>query len=174
MGRIKMQIRKIFRILFDKRAINNAVSATIMTSVVIALGISVFTWAQARAADYNSDFSQTVDTETAKLKEKLAFEYVFYDGTSSSNLTVFLLNCGTIDDVKIKTVYIYDRSSDLIEFFSNPRLYSFQGLDEIPDQDLDRQEEGRLVLHLSSWLSGFYNIKIVTVRGATFETDFVA
>jgi len=169
-----MLIKKISRILFNKRAMNNAVSATIMTSVVIALGLSVFTWAQARSSDYNSEFSETVDTETAKLREKLAFEYIFYDGTSSSNLTVFLLNCGTIDDVKIKTVYIYDRSNDLIEFFSNPRLYSFQGLDEIPDQDLDIQDEGRLVLHLSFWLSGFYNIRIVTVRGATFDTDFVA
>ena len=169
-----MLIRKISKIIFNKRAMNNAVSATIMTSVVIALGLSVFTWAQARSSDYNSEFSEAVDTETAKLREKLAFEYIFYDGTSSSNLTVFLLNCGTIDDVKIKTVYIYDRSNDLIEFFSNPRLYSFQGLVEIPDQDLDIQDEGRLVLHLSFWLSGFYNIKIVTVRGATFDTDFVA
>ena len=169
-----MLIKKISRILLNKRAMNNAVSATIMTSVVIALGLSVFTWAQARSSDYNSEFSETVDTETAKLREKLAFEYIFYDGTSSSNLTVFLLNCGTIDDVKIKTVYIYDRSNDLIEFFSNPRLYSFQGLDDIPDQDLDIQDEGRLVLHLSFWLSGFYNIRIVTVRGATFDTDFVA
>ena len=154
---------------------NNAVSATIMTSVVIALGLSVFTWAQARSSDYNSDFSETVDTETAKLKEKLAFEYIFYDDTSS-NLTVFLLNCGTIDDVKIKTVYIYDSSSAPIQIFSDPLLYSFQGLDEIPDQDLDIQDEGRLVLTISNpeKLSGFCNIKIVTVRGATFDTDFVA
>ena len=168
-----MQIRKIFRILFDKRAINNAVSATIMTSVVIALGLSVFTWAQARSSDYNSEFSETVDTETARLKEKLAFEYVFYD---APNLTVFLLNCGTIDDVKIKTVYIYDSSSASIQIFSDPLLYSFQGLDEIPDQDLDIQDEGRLVLTILNpeELSGFCNIRIVTVRGATFDTDFVA
>ena len=164
-----MQIRKILRIFFNKRAINNAVSATIMTSVVIALGLSVFTWAQARSSDYNSDFSETVDTETAKLKEKLAFEYIFYD---ERNLTVFLLNCGTIDDVKIKTVYIYDHHNNLKEIFSDPSLYSFQGWEEIPDQNLDIQDEGRLVL--SADLSGFYNIKIVTVRGATFDADFVA
>jgi len=168
-----MLIRKISRIIFNKRAMNNAVSATIMTSVVIALGLSVFTWAQARSSDYNSDFSETVDTETAKLKEKLAFEYIFYDDTSS-NLTVFLLNCGTIDDVKIKTVYIYDDSNVPIQVFLDPPLYSFHGWEEIPDQNLDIQDEGRLVLPLSSSLSGFYNIRIVTVRGATFDTDFVA
>jgi len=167
-----MQIRKILRIFFNKRAINNAVSATIMTSVVIALGLSVFTWAQARSSDYNSEFSETVDTETAKLKEKLAFEYIFYDSTSSDNLTVFLLNCGTIDDVKIKTVYIYNSGGAPIQIFSDPPLYLFHGSEEIPDQDLDIQEEGRIVLP-ADLPGGFYNIKIVTVRGATFDTDFV-
>ncbi len=173
-----MQIRKIFRILFDKRAINNAVSATIMTSVVIALGLSVFTWAQARSSDYNSDFSETVDTETAKLQEKLTFEFIFYNA-SSDDLMVFLLNCGTIDDLKIKTVYIYDSNSVPIQIFSDPPLYSFQGWDEVPDQDLDIQEEGRLVLEISESAKGkligfFCSIKIVTVRGATFDTEFVA
>ena len=167
-----MLIRKISKIIFNKRAMNNAVSATIMTSVVIALGLSVFTWAQARSSDYNSDFSQTVDTETAKLKEKLAFEYIFHDDTSS-NLTVFLLNCGTIDDVKIKTVYICDSSDVPIQIFSDPPLYPFQTWDEIPDQDLDIQDEGRIVLSVPDLPSGFYNIQVVTVRGATFETDFV-
>jgi hypothetical protein len=165
-----MLIRKISKIIFNKRAMNNAVSATIMTSVVIALGLSVFTWAQARSSDYNSDFSETVDTETAKLKEKLAFEYIFYDG---QNLSVFLLNCGTIDDVKIKTVYICDSSDVPIQIFSDPPLYPFQTWDEISGQDLDIQDEGRLVLSVPDLPSGFYNIKVVTVRGATFETDFV-
>ena len=173
-----MQIRKIFRILLDKRAISNALSATIMTSVVIALGLSVFTWAQARSSDYNSEFSETVDTETSKLKEKLTFEFIFYNA-SSSDLTVFLLNCGTIDDVKIKTVYIYDSNSVPIQIFPDPLLYSFQGWDEIPDQDLDIQDEGRLVLEISESAKGkligfFCNIKIVTVRGAKFDTEFVA
>jgi len=166
-----MLIKRISRIIFNKRAMNNAVSATIMTSVVIALGLSVFTWAQARSSDYNSEFSETVDTETSKLKEKLAFEYIFYNDTSG-NLTVFLLNCGTIDDVKIKTLYIYDSSSTPIQIISDPPLYSFQGLD-IPDQDLDIQEEGCLVLS-ADLPNDFYNIRIVTVRGATFDTDFVA
>ncbi len=173
-----MLIKRISRILFNKRAVNNAVSATIMTSVVIALGLSVFTWAQARSSNYNSEFSETVDTETSKLKEKLAFEYIFYEivdpEQSLGNLTVFLLNCGTIDDVKIKRVYIYDSSGAPIQIFSDPSLYSFQGWDELPD--LDIQDEGRLVLPLSFRLDEkrLYNIKIVTVRGATFDTDFVA
>jgi len=121
-------------------------------------------------AESGFDFDEE-DSVMDRLKEKLSFEDISYD-TPSGNLTVLLLNCGTIDNVTIKTVYIYDSSSALIQVFSNPPLYSFQGWDEI--QDLDIQDEGRLVLSVPDLPSGFYNIKVVTVRGATFDTDFAA
>ena len=168
-----MLVRKISKIIFDKKAVNNVISATILTGAVIALSLAVFGWAQGRSSDYNSEFGETVDAETARLKEKLAFEYVFYDDEGYS-LTVFLLNCGTIDGIMIKTVYIYDRSNTVIDIFSNPPLYPFQGGDVIPGQVLDRGDEGRLFLELESSLSGFCNIRVVTVRGATFDSGFVA
>jgi hypothetical protein len=142
-----------------------------LTGVVIALSLAVFGWAQTRSSEYNSDFGETVDSETARLKEKLAFEYVFYDD-SSCNLTVFLLNCGTIDGIKIKTVYVHDGDNNLVDAFSDPTLYSFQGWDEVHDQVLDMGDEGRLVL-LLELEGGFYNIRLVTERGAAFDSGFV-
>ena len=168
-----MLARRIPRIIFDKRAVSNVISATILTGVVIALSLSMFSWAQGRTSVYNNEYKETVDAETAKLKEKLAFEYVYYN--SSKKLSIYLLNCGTIDDIQIKTVYIYDSSGALcFEPFSEPPLYSFQSWDEI--SDLDRGEEGRLVLTLpdAGLSSGYYNVKVVTVRGATFDRNFVA
>jgi len=170
-----MLARRIPRIIFDKRAVSNVISATILTGVVIALSLSMFTWAQGRTSVYNREYRETVDAETAKLKEKLAFEYVYYHNSTQKNVTIYLLNCGTIDGVQIKTVYIYDSSGALcFEPFSEPPLYSFQSWDEI--SDLDRGEEGRLVLTLpdSGLSSGYYNVKVVTVRGATFDQGFVA
>ncbi|UCE44258.1 MAG: hypothetical protein JSV57_01870 [Candidatus Bathyarchaeota archaeon] len=171
MKSLQALVKRLPRILSNKRAVNNAVSATILTGVVIALSLTVFAWAQTRSSDYNSEFSETVDSETARLKEKLAFEYIFYDDYSC-NLTVFLLNCGTIDDIEIKTVYINDGDNDLVNISMDPTLYSFQGWDEIPDQVLDIGDEGRLIL-LLELVRGFYNIRIVTARGATFDSGFV-
>lgn len=163
-----MLVRRIFRIIFDKRAVSNVISATILTGVVVALSLSMFAWAQGRSSVYNSEYRETVDAETARLKEKLAFEYVHYE----DNLSIYLLNCGTIDDIQIKTVYIYDSGNTLLEIFSNPQLYLFQSLVEI--SDLDRGEEGRLFLLTSLDHGGYYCVRIVTVRGATFDTNFVA
>lgn len=168
-----MLIKRIRKIIFDRRAMSNAISATIMAGAVVALGLAVFTWAQGRASDYNQEFGETVDSETTRLQEKLVFEYIFYD-YDNDNLTVYLLNCGTIDGIKIKTVYIYDDSNNLKGIFSNPTLYTFESLEEIQGQVLDRGDEGRLVLDPSESLGGFCNIKVVTERGATFDQGFVA
>jgi hypothetical protein len=46
-------------------------------------------------------------------------------------------------------------------------------VDAVPDQALDMGDEGRLILELELE-GGFYNIKIVTQRGSTFDTQFVA
>ena len=169
-----MFVRRTLRIVFNKRAVSNVISATILTGVVIALSLSVFAWAQSRSSDYSREYSVTVDAETAKLKEKLVFEYVYYDDNPSSDLSIYLLNCGTIDDIQIKTVYIYDSDNTLLETFSNPQLYLFQSLVEI--SDLDRGDEGRLVLTVSTSLEqgAYYCTKIITERGASFDSNFVA
>ena len=160
----------ISRIILNKRAVSNAVSTTILAGAVIALSLAVFAWSESRSKDYNQEFSETVDAETARLKEKLVFEYVSY-GNPSYDVSVYLLNCGTIDDVEIKRVYI--TNDTWLQSFSSPILY-FLDHTEIPDQDLDDGEEGYLVLTLSSTLSsGYYNVQVVTIRGETFGTKFL-
>ncbi len=160
----------IFRIIFKKRAVSNAVSTTILAGAVIALSLAVFAWSESRSQDYNQEFSETVDAETARLKEKLVFEYVSY-ANPSDDITVYLLNCGTIDDVEIKRIYI--ANDTWLQSFPSPTLH-FLDHTEIPDQDLDVEEEGYLVLTLSSTLSsGYYNVQVVTTRGETFGTKFL-
>jgi hypothetical protein len=164
-------VRRIAKVIFDRRAVSNAVSVTILTGAVIALSLAVFSWSQSRSSEYSSEFSETVDAETARLKEKLVFEYISYCNPSH-NITAYLFNCGTVDDVEIKSVYV--RKGGSLIAFSSLTLYSLEGT-PIPDQDLDAGEEGRVVLELSSTLSsGYYNIIVVTTRGAKFGSSFVA
>lgn len=163
-------MKVVTRAILDKRAVSNVVSAVILTGVVIALSMAVFGWSESRAADYSNEYSDAVDAETAKLQEKLAFEYVYYT-CEQSKLSVYLLNYGTIDGIEIKTVYVYESSGALsCEPFVGPTLYLFQSEDEI--SELDRGGEGRLAL-ACSLLNGYYNVRIVTERGATFDTNFV-
>ncbi len=132
----------------------------------------VLFWAHYRSSAYNEQYSEAVNADIARLKERLAFEYVFYKG---DYLTVYLLNCGTIDNVTVKTVYIYfGNNSTLIKVFSNPALKQFNGT-IIEDQDLDKGEEGYFILSPLSLQTGTsYSIRIVTGRGSTFDYTFIA
>ena len=170
LNKISESACRISRILFNKRAVSNAVSTTILAGAVIALSLAVFAWSESRSEDYSQEFSETVDAETARLKEKLVFEYVSY-GNPSYDISVYLLNCGTIDDVEIKRVYI--ANDTWLQSFPSPILY-FLDHTEMSDQDLDVGEEAYVVVTLSSTLSsGYYNIQVVTIRGETFGAKFL-
>ena len=161
-------LRKMCRITFDRMAVSNAVSATILTGAVIALSLAVFSWSQSRSSDYNREFGETVDAETARLKEKLVFEYVSY-GNPSYNVTAYLFNCGTIDDVEIRSVYV---SNDTwLQHFPTPILHSLDHTEIL--EDLDVGEEGYFEFGPLSLSSGYYNVRVVTIRGATFSAKFV-
>lgn len=140
----------------DNSPAKTRVSAAIFTGAVIMLSLAVFGW--------------SFDTETAKIKEKVVFEYISY-GNPSNNITVYLFSYGTIDNVEIKNVCV--SSDGWFKAFSNPPLYFLNGT-HIPDQDLDVGEDGYFILPLSTGLaSGYYNVKVVTARGSTFDSNFV-
>lgn len=144
------------------KAVSNAVSATIFTGVVISLSIAAMVWARSMSSDYAQSNSEIIDEDIARLKERLAVEYVFYD--DDDKILIYLLNCGTIDDVSVKSVRVRNSDSTWTQLFSDLSL------------ELDVGEEGCVTLSGVGALTagGYYHIKITTVRGVMFESGFVA
>ena len=166
--------RRILRLLSDKRALSDVISATMMAGAVLTLSIVVFVWSQNVSSNYNNQFSQSVGAEVDRLKEKLVFEHVL--NITSNKIRAYLLNCGTIDNVGIKTVYIINSNNVVIGTFSNTTFtLKFLNDTSIPDKDLDKGEEGYIDLSPISLIhKAYYSIRIVTWRGATFDSSFVA
>jgi len=167
--------RSILRFLSDKRALSDVISATMMAGTVVTLSFVVFAWSQNVSSNYNYQYNQTVGAEIDRLKEKLVFEYVYYNSTSTpKKVTVYLLNCGAIDNVTILNVYV-SNSSGWLQSFSSPSLKLLNGT-PASDQFLDRGEERRIDLSLSTNLKkyAYYSVRIVSERGATFDSSFVA
>jgi hypothetical protein len=154
----------MFRKCFDRRALTPVISSIIMASVVIALSFGVLVWSQFRTSNYAENYGETTDAEIARLKERLTVEYISHNG-SSGNIRIYLLNCGAIDNVTIHNVHVNNASWH--EDFPSPSL--------IPDQALDRGEEGYLILHCGNLAAGtYYFVNILTERRSLFETGFVA
>ncbi|GAG56991.1 unnamed protein product, partial [marine sediment metagenome] len=117
-----------------------------MASVVIALSFIVLAWAQFRTSDYAENYGETTDAEIAKLKEILIVEHIFYD-VSSETISIYLLNCGAIDNVKIQSIHVNDTGLQITSL-------NFLNGTSIPDQDLDRGEEGYLLLPCGALTAG--------------------
>jgi len=166
-----MDLRKAWKLLHGRRAVSVVVSNVILTGAVIAVSFVVLAWTQYRSSAYNEQYGEAMNADIAKLKERLAFEYVFYSG---GNLTVYLMNCGTIDNVTVQTVYVKDAAGVPIQVNSSITLMQFNGT-QIADKDLDRGEEGYFVLSSLSLSTGAsYSLRVITGRGSTFDHTFIA
>jgi hypothetical protein len=168
-----MDLRKVWKLFNERRAVSVAVSNLILTGAVIVVSFVVLFWAQSRSSIYEEQYSEAMNADIARLKERLTFEYVFYKEDEDS-LLVYLMNCGTINDTTVKTVYVCNSGGEIIKVFSNVTLVHFNG-DEIADQDLDIGEEGYFMLSQLSLARGVsYSIRVVTGRGSIFDCMFIA
>jgi len=166
-----MLTTKTLRKCLDKRAISNVVSAVILTGAAIALGLMILSWSQGMASGYVREYGEMTSADIARLKEGLTVEYVFYDRDSRS-IRIFLLNSGAVDDTKIQSVYVRNSAWSWVTS-SPPSLRSFNGA-LIPDQDLDRGEEGYVDVVVTLQEGRYYFVRIVTERGCIFESEFAA
>jgi len=156
----------------DKRAVSAVVSNVILTGAVIMVGFSVLSWMLSQSSISRMQYSEAVNADIDRLKERLGFEYVFYNGTSKS-LLVYLINCGTVDNVNLTTVYISFANGTEIKAYSYSgfALKSFSGM-IIADHKLNRGDEGYVVLSSLNFDSGNYLIRVATKRGSSFDYAF--
>ena len=163
-----MSLRKVWKLLRERRAVSEAISNVILAGAVITVGFVVLFWGQSQSTAYNNAYSQTMSSDIASLQEKLTFENVFYNSTAK-NLTVYLLNSGTQNNVTIKAVSVKNVVTGAYLVWSSPVTLSGS------KRYLDRAQEGYFKLFVGSLATGTrYSVLITTGRGSSFESTYVA
>jgi len=165
-------MRKMLKLLLRKRAVTPVISSVILTGAVVAVSFVVLSWTQYRSSAYNEQYGDAMDADIAQLKERLTFEYTFYNGTQD-NLLVYLMNSGTIDNVTIQTVYV--KNSTWFKTFSESD-FDLKFFNETSTPSLDVGEEGYFVLSSLDDLVAdtSYSVRVITKRGSTFDQAFIA
>jgi len=165
-------MRKMWKLLLRKRGVTPVISSVILTGAVVAVSFVVLSWTQYRSSAYNQQYGDAMDADIAKLKERLAFEYVFYDN-GTEKLQVYLMNGGTIDNVTIQTVYV--KNSTWFKTFSESD-FDLKFFNETSTPSLDVGEEGYFMLSSLDDLVAdtSYSVRVITKRGSAFENTFIA
>jgi predicted PurR-regulated permease PerM len=171
-----MSLRKVWKLLRERRAISVAISNVILAGAVIVVGFVVLFWGQSQSNAYNNAYSQTMNSDIASLQEKLTFENVFYN-SSAQAVSVYLLNSGKINNVTIKAVSVTVMNATTSTYvpLSKFVLNFFNGT-PMTKPHLDMKQEGCLVLYLAGSLKTgtLYSVRITTGRGSSFESTYRA
>lgn len=160
--------RKVRRLFFNRHAVNVIISNLIMAGAVVALGFAVLSWTYSWSSVYNTEYANLIEANSDRIKEKLVFEYIFYNA-SENGLTVYLINCGKSDDVSLANVYL--SNSSWFQSFPDIELRFLNGT---LTESLDIGEEGYFQLSVSLVANTSYSIRIVTGRGRCFDATFIA
>ncbi len=158
------------KLITNKRAVSAVISNMLLIAAVIAVGFVALGYARSTSNNYVAEYGQTVNSDIAKLKETIAFEYAFYNatgyGSANGSLTVFFMNAGSINDITIKNSAVGNftfNCTGQTKFLNSTLTSAF-----------DIGEEGYFTQPLNTTLvSGtVYTVKILTGRGSTFVYNF--
>lgn len=155
----------ISKVLKNRQAISPVISNLILIAAVIAVGFSVLAWAQSQSSIYNQQYSGVIGSNINQLQESIVFEYIHYH-SATNNLTVYLMNSGTIGNVGVATVYVNNNPNSTIAL----RLLSTG----VSISSLNATQEGYFSISPSPSLSSGtdYSIRIITNRGSAFVGTF--
>ena len=160
---------KIQLLLRNRHGVSPVIANIILVATVISVGFAVLAWTYSTSSSYTTQYGTTVSSDVDKLRERVAFEYIFYNTTSPKNLTVYMMNFGQVGKVNVTTVYV--SNSSWLASFSSPQL---KFLNTTSTSYLNVGQEGYFVLPITLQTGTSYAIKIVTWRGSIFESTFVA
>ena len=141
------------------------ISNMILVAAVVAVGFAVLAYAYSKSELYVTEYNNMVYSDIDKLKETIAFEYIFYNSSTNGRLSVYLLSAGAVGNVNVTTVYVSNSS-----WSSTFSTISLKYLNGTTSSALKVGEEGYFELSPIILVNGStYTVKIVTWRGSIFE-----
>lgn len=154
-----------FVLIGNLHAVNTVIANMILIAAVIVMGFVVLSYVLSNSNDYKTEYQQTVSAEIQKLKETLAYEYIYYNSTSKE-LSIYVMNAGTID-LQVDKVYL-NTATESFAF----RIFDLSGQEKTDKTIAVRQERVIIVSNLDL-SSGVYTVKLMTTRGLIFANNFL-
>jgi len=157
---------RFLKLLKSRRAVSAVISNLILVAAVIAVGFAMLSWSQSQSSNYTNQYGRAISSDINQLQERIVFEYIHYDN-AKNNLTVYLMNSGTIGNVNITTVYVNNTPNSTIAL----RLLSSGA--SISSLNATQAQEGYFSISpYPSLAPGTNSIKIITWRGSSFVSTF--
>jgi hypothetical protein len=169
--------QKFMGFFTNKRAVSVALSTMIITAGVIAAGIGVLYWTYSWGNVADRQYSTSTSNSMSAMGEQLGFEYTTYS-SSNLQLKVYLINCGTSNNLNVARVYLWSSTfvPIVVSFTLSPLYYTSTGTQIPPSAGgLGIGQEGFVTLTFTApglSVGTYYNLRLVTGRGSNFDEAF--
>jgi hypothetical protein len=167
----------------DKRALSPIFATVLLASIIIIFGSVAYYYASNITTNATNNYVSTLSDSQQAMSERLGFENVVYT-QSPAILTIYIINCGSANNVKINSVFLYDTSHQIVGVYSGspnpisvlkPIDYGIPTPTPISGNSLNVGQEGYFTVAMtgpSLTTGSIYTIHLVTTSGSSFDYDF--
>ena len=165
----------------DKRALSPIFATLLLATIIIVFGSVAYYYSSNLTTTATNNYVNAISASQQAISERIGFENVVYT-SSPLKLTVYIINCGSANNVQINSVFLYDSDHNIKGTYSgspNPIsvLRAIDGGAQITGNSLNVGKEACFDVTLtgSSLDPGsMYTIHLITKSGSSFDYGFTA
>jgi hypothetical protein len=168
--------------LQNKRALSPIFATILLATIIIIFGSVAYYYSSNVVTTSANDYGKTVSNSQQSIAERIGFENVVYS-SSPATLTVYIINSGGSNNIKLNSVFIYDANHAIVGVYSSSSqisaLHPITSIQPSPtpikDNSLNIGREAFFVITLSGppLNSGsIYTIHLITQSGSAFDYEF--
>jgi len=152
--------------------------ATVMLAVIIIFAGSIaFYFSTNLTTTASNQYADALSDTKQAISERVGFQNVAYTA-SPATLRVYVINCGSVDNLKVNSVFLYDSAHRLVgQPYSGAQisgLYQIDTRTPLVEDRLNVGEEGYFTITLSGPLTqgSMYVLHLITKSGSSFDFEF--
>ena len=163
----------------DKRALSPIFATVLLATIILIFGSVAYYYANNATSTATNSYVSTLTNSQQSIAERIGFENVVYS-SSSSTLTVYIINSGSANNIKINSIFIYGSSHTIVggSPYSGSQIPSLKTVDlgvSIPSLNVGYEGYFTLAMTGHSLTSGaIYTIHLITQSGSAFDYEFTA
>src|SRR5665647_1582217 len=175
-------MRKFDIWLHDNRALSPIFATVLLATIIIIFGLVAYYYSSNIMTTSTNNYANTLSNSQQSIAERIGFENVVYS-SSPATLTVYIINSGGANNVKINSVFIYDTNHAIVGVYSGSAqisilhpIYSIQpSPTPITGNALNIGREAFFALTLSGPplnAGSIYTIHLITQSVSAFDYEF--
>jgi hypothetical protein len=169
--------------LQNKRALSPIFATVLLATIIIIFGSIAYYYSSSIVTTSTNDYGNTMSNSQQSIAERIGFENVVYS-SSPATLTVYIINSGGSNNIKLNSVFIYNANHAIVGVYSGSSqistLHPITSIQPSPTPitgnalNIGREAFFIITLRGPSLNAGsIYTLHLITQSGSSFDHEFI-